>query len=186
MCRNVDDHSNPWCYKESDGRWEDCSIPMCSDGTSSTASTSSCPASTAKLKVGTECLKEGKFGMDYRGTVSVAKNGKICKMWPTYIAGYAKREERGSGPHNFCRNPSKQPNPWCYVFPSSWEHCEIPVKCTHLDEGTGGNGNFKRWMNLFNYLTTEKNMSVGAITTAVARVKMNTTNKYSTKGNLHL
>ena len=183
MFRNPSgEYSNPWCYKESDGKWEDCSVPMCADGTSSSTSTSSCPATTSKLQVGTECLKGGKFGMDYRGTVSVGKGGGICKMWTSSSSYYAKREERGSGPHNYCRNPSEHPNPWCYVFPSGWQDCEIPA-CTHLEEGTGGHGNFRRWMNLFYYLTTERKMSASAITTAVARAKMNTTFKYTSKGN---
>ena len=46
-------------------------------------------------------MKEGKFGMDYRGTVAVGKGGGICKMWPSSSSYYAKRDEIGSGPHNY-------------------------------------------------------------------------------------
>ena len=140
-----------------------------------------CTAGTANFQLGTECLKEGKFGMDYRGTVATGKSGAKCKIWtakPYYMV-----EERGSGnPHSFCRQPSKQPKPWCYIFPSGWEHCSIP-SCTHLEDGTGGYGNFRRWMNLFQHLRTEKKMSASAITTAVTKAKASTTFKFTNKGN---
>ena len=158
-------------------------IPKCSDGTSSSESVSSCPAK-GEQPLGTECLKEGKFGLDYRGTVSVGKDGGVCRMWTETMRVHSKlRDEKGLGAHNYCRQGSEHPNPWCWTGTGNeWQDCEIPA-CTHLDEGTGGHGNFRRWMNLYYFLRTEKKMSVSAIITAVTKAKTTTSFKYSNKGN---
>ena len=132
----------------------------------------------------TVCGKEGKFGLDYRGTVSVGKEGGVCRMWTETMRVHSKlRDEKGLGAHNYCRQGSEHPNPWCWTGTGTeWQDCEIPA-CTHLDEGTGGHGNFRRWMNLYYFLRTEKKMSVSAIITAVTKAKTSTSFKYSNKGN---
>ena len=62
-------HPNPWCYRQSDGKWEDCAIPLCGgEESTSTVSTTSCPA--------LDCLTEAE-GFNYRGPQSNTISGNI-------------------------------------------------------------------------------------------------------------
>ena len=63
-------HPNPWCYRQSDGKWEDCAIPLCGgEESTSTVSTTSCPA--------LDCLTEAE-GFNYRGPQSNTISGNSC------------------------------------------------------------------------------------------------------------
>ena len=74
--RNPSNHDNPWCYKESDGSWEDCKVPLCSSITTTPSSISSSSTASSTSKPGArECLEDAK-GKGYRGTVSETASGK--------------------------------------------------------------------------------------------------------------
>lgn len=64
----------------------------------------------------------------YNGTVSQTDSGSPCLKWtefPDYVQQYPGR---GLGEHNFCRNPDRESNPWCFFRQSSgaigWAYCD--------------------------------------------------------------
>lgn len=89
---NGPDHPNPWCYRQSDGEWEDCAIPLCGEESSSTVSISSCPA--------VDCLTEPE-GFNYRGPQSNTVSGNSCLPYifsisntPTFQSGLGMSFDR--------------------------------------------------------------------------------------------
>ena len=89
--RNPSDHDNPWCYKETNGKWEDCEVPLCSSITtttpssisisSSSASSSSSTVASTTGQDGTDCLAQSK-GLNYRGSVGQTVSGRKCGHLP--------------------------------------------------------------------------------------------------------
>jgi len=85
-------------------------------------------------------------GGDYRGTISVTRNGATCEKWSKADLGNWGGGERGKWRygHNHCRNPNKADRgPWCYVPDTKdsyyiglqgWDYCAIPY-CEGEDKG---------------------------------------------------
>uniref|UniRef100_A0A672QDI4 Plasmin n=1 Tax=Sinocyclocheilus grahami TaxID=75366 RepID=A0A672QDI4_SINGR len=77
-----------------------------------------------------ECMNG--IGMDYRGTKSKTKSGKICQRWegtfPHVPNITPKTHPKADLESNFCRNPDgDQGGPWCYTTDPGkrWENCDI-------------------------------------------------------------
>ena len=66
------------------------------------------------------CQKESTNGVDYRGRAAETVDGVACMKWTEGVT---------EGEHNFCRNPTDDPNGvWCNTGPSSTGYCNVP-KC---------------------------------------------------------
>jgi len=138
FCRNPDNSKLPWCfvagtkdsyYQGAEGR-AFCDVPACpADPTAPT------------------CRKWGKGqGGDYKGTISVTRNGATCEKWSKADLGNWGGGEMGKWrwSHNHCRNPNNQDRgPWCYVpgkkdsyyiGRQGWEYCSVPY-CEGEDKG---------------------------------------------------
>ncbi|XP_040923394.1 hyaluronan-binding protein 2-like [Toxotes jaculatrix] len=84
-----------------------------------------------------DCYQDN--GELYRGHVSVTVEGEECLDWDSYFilqnggdpfndyAGYD-----GLGPHNYCRNPDGDDQPWCFINKNGklkWNYCNVR-KCS--------------------------------------------------------
>ncbi|XP_062298225.1 hyaluronan-binding protein 2-like [Scomber scombrus] len=84
-----------------------------------------------------DCYQED--GELYRGMVSVTVDGEDCLDWNSYFilqkGGDPFREYAGFdgiGPHNYCRNPDGDDQPWCYINKNGtlrWSYCNVN-KCS--------------------------------------------------------
>ena len=166
FCRNPSNHKGTWCYKLSDGKWEDCLVPLC--------------AQDGSIELGAECVKASRFGMDYRGTVAESKDGRKCTTWTEGKGGKynteTHRTQFGTGGHNFCRNPSEHSNPWCYLEDGRWADCSVQ-DCTHNIQPKE---RFRLWTNLLHQLTVHKKVTMNDIVRGVALAKFNSTSKGNT------
>jgi len=79
-----------------------------------------------------ECVNGN--GVDYRGTLSVTNDGRVCKNWEDFVSiggpfGVPTLIEE-EGNHNYCRNPDNDgQGAWCYVDgdrEGSINYCDIP------------------------------------------------------------
>merc|ERR1719391_1598766 len=69
------------------------------------------------------CLNENSENInyaDYRGEASTTAEGNTCQRWTDQMPHQHEntpenKPEEGLGEHNFCRNPDKEPRPWCYT-----------------------------------------------------------------------
>jgi len=122
-CRNPSNKEKPWCYvtksgQNSDGNyWEWCDIPKCIHSTG-------------------DCYIDN--GVDYRGTIATSESGQSCQNWASHEHTHNPQRDPSAGleSNNYCRNPSNNKKPWCYVTKSGqnsdgnfWEWCNIP-KCS--------------------------------------------------------
>ena len=69
------------------------------------------------------CQKESTKGVDYRGKAAETVDGDACANWAEGVT---------EGEHNFCRNPSDDPNGvWCKTVANTYAFCNVP-KCDPL------------------------------------------------------
>nr|XP_055032246.1 neurotrypsin [Misgurnus anguillicaudatus] len=88
----------------------------------------------------------------YNGTVSQTDSGSPCLKWtefPDYVQQYPGR---GLGEHNFCRNPDRESNPWCFFRQSSgaigWAYCDCHQGAVRLAGGSSSNsGRLEVYLN---------------------------------------
>eukprot|EP00105_Crassostrea_gigas_P041126 XP_019925274.1 PREDICTED: plasminogen [Crassostrea gigas] len=164
-CRNPDYSSKPWCYVQGDTRpvKEYCEIPSCADspcfpspcknrgqckveGTSFSCSClqgfsgNKCEIQITGL-VEEEC-KRSRIGYDYTGKVHVTQSGITCQAWSSQTP---HSHSHTSLPENYCRNPDREPAPWCYTTDPNkrWELCNIsdcvtpPLQCLPTNDPQG-------------------------------------------------
>ncbi|KAK1881795.1 Hyaluronan-binding protein 2 [Dissostichus eleginoides] len=143
VCKNVNAsaiiHTNlrPNCKKASPCRPNPCQNGgSCAMGRKRASFKCSCPHGyTGKFcEVGpNDCYQEdGEF---YRGMVSETVEGKDCLDWNAYFivqkGGDPFQEYAGFdgiGPHNYCRNPDGDDQPWCFINNNGkliWSHCNL-------------------------------------------------------------
>ncbi|XP_004403248.1 PREDICTED: kremen protein 2 isoform 4 [Odobenus rosmarus divergens] len=84
-----------------------------------------------------ECFQVN--GADYRGhqnRTGPRGAGRPCLFWDqtqqhSYSSASDPQGRWGLGPHNFCRNPDGDVQPWCYVAETEegiyWRYCDIPT-----------------------------------------------------------
>ncbi|XP_039102638.1 kremen protein 2 isoform X2 [Hyaena hyaena] len=84
-----------------------------------------------------ECFQVN--GADYRGhqnRTGPRGAGRACLFWDqtqqhSYSSASDPQGRWGLGPHNFCRNPDGDVQPWCYVAETEegiyWRYCDIPT-----------------------------------------------------------
>uniref|UniRef100_A0A8B9RB90 trypsin n=1 Tax=Astyanax mexicanus TaxID=7994 RepID=A0A8B9RB90_ASTMX len=69
-------------------------------------------------------------GESYRGFVSETASELECLPWNSHLLPYSDFDEDddGVGPHNYCRNPDGESQPWCFVRLQGklrWDKCKI-------------------------------------------------------------
>ncbi|GAA6104655.1 neurotrypsin [Tachysurus ichikawai] len=92
-----------------------------------------------------------EFGY-YNGTVSQTDSGSPCLKWtefPDYVQQYP---DRGLGEHNYCRNPDRESNPWCFFRQSSgaigWAYCDCHQGAVRLVGGSSSkSGRLEVYLN---------------------------------------
>ncbi|KAF5896510.1 hyaluronan-binding protein 2-like [Clarias magur] len=106
-----------------------------------------CPENyTGKFcQVGPDDCYEGD-GSSYRGFVSETVSGDECMPWNSHlIMQYGPFDdddgdviEDGIGPHNYCRNPDGESQPWCFIKKKSklrWNDCNV-TRCQETSSTT--------------------------------------------------
>lgn len=72
----------------------------------------------------------GNLQNGYRGCQNKTINGRTCQKWSLQSPHTHKNkpnERKGTGDHNYCRNPDGEPDGiWCYTTDSNprWEYCK--------------------------------------------------------------
>ncbi|XP_035683049.1 plasminogen-like [Branchiostoma floridae] len=79
-----------------------------------------------------EGCKENSNGSEYRGNVSVTRNGKTCRRWDTGLSQWHRYrpELYPELVENYCRNPGgNEPGLWCYTTDPNTprEYCINPA-----------------------------------------------------------
>eukprot|EP00105_Crassostrea_gigas_P034028 XP_019918176.1 PREDICTED: uncharacterized protein LOC105317207 [Crassostrea gigas] len=111
-CRNPDDDKLPWCYTvNSKIKFQYCNIP-------------NCPERDCKIT---------EIGINYRGKQRTTRGGILCQRWdrtyphiPNPSISFAASSL--SAQENYCRNPDREPAPWCYTMNPTvrWQLCDVP------------------------------------------------------------
>ncbi|XP_033841108.2 hyaluronan-binding protein 2-like [Periophthalmus magnuspinnatus] len=136
-CKCKHPYRPPDCKKAAACRPNPCQNGgSCLKGSKRTSFKCSCPSGyTGKFcEVGpNDCYQED--GETYRGMVSVTLDGDECLDWNSYFilqkggdpfTEYAGFD--GLGPHNFCRNPDGETQPWCFINQNGqlkWKLCNV-------------------------------------------------------------
>ncbi|XP_034564218.1 hyaluronan-binding protein 2-like isoform X1 [Notolabrus celidotus] len=136
-CKCKPPYSPPNCRKATPCRPNPCQNGgSCLKGPKRSSFQCSCPGgySGSFCEVGPNDCYEGD-GESYRGMVSVTVEGEECLDWNSYFiqqkGGDPFREYAGFdgiGPHNFCRNPDGEDQPWCFIKKDDklkWNYCKV-------------------------------------------------------------
>ncbi|XP_066519162.1 hyaluronan-binding protein 2-like isoform X2 [Hoplias malabaricus] len=79
-------------------------------------------------QVGPDDCYEGD-GESYRGFVSETVSKLECLPWNSHLLPFGEFDEQdGIGPHNYCRNPDGESQPWCFVKYKGklrWDDCDV-------------------------------------------------------------
>ncbi|KAL5019244.1 hypothetical protein ScPMuIL_004966 [Solemya velum] len=134
FCRNPDGDKQPWCWVDVNrGKFGYCSIPLCEDLATSTATTPTHVTGPVKVS---ECYIGD--GAEYRGHVAETTRGSTCLKWTDSTKVNPDTHlDSGLGDHNFCRNPDGDKQPWCWVdvYRGKFGYCSIPL-CEDLATST--------------------------------------------------
>ena len=127
-------------YDSSRGSWEStvCSCPFewQGDGECDRAcNVAACDYDAGDCFHGDSGCYEHSTGADYRGNVSITKDGRRCQFWDSQWPNYHEYTvmnypDSNLGGHNSCRNPSPEDGstgPWCIIddFKAVWGYCEV-------------------------------------------------------------
>ncbi|XP_035389436.1 hyaluronan-binding protein 2-like [Electrophorus electricus] len=90
-------------------------------------------------QIGPDDCYEGD-GESYRGFVSETVDGLECLPWNSHLIPYTdfEEEEDGIGPHNYCRNPDGESQPWCFIRNEGelqWDDCNV-ARCPEPENYT--------------------------------------------------
>lgn len=71
-----------------------------------------------------EC-KRSNTGWEYAGKRNITTSGRTCQTWSS---DSPHSHSFNNLPENYCRNPDREPSPWCYTTDPNkrWELCSIP------------------------------------------------------------
>uniref|UniRef100_A0A8B9K6A3 trypsin n=1 Tax=Astyanax mexicanus TaxID=7994 RepID=A0A8B9K6A3_ASTMX len=80
-------------------------------------------------QVGPDDCYEGD-GESYRGFVTETVSELECLPWNSHLLPYSdfNEDDDGVGPHNYCRNPDGESQPWCFVRYQGklqWDDCNV-------------------------------------------------------------
>jgi len=121
-CRNPNGAKAPWCYLrhwDSHERYGQKSWAYC-----------------IVCKGGDTCCNDnnrhGEGCADYRGSIAITKSGRECQFWDTnyphkHWSITPETKPNAGLEKNYCRNPSKHSNAWCYTtdHDKRWENCFV-------------------------------------------------------------
>ncbi|XP_051504864.1 neurotrypsin-like isoform X2 [Myxocyprinus asiaticus] len=88
----------------------------------------------------------------YNGSVSQTDSGSSCLKWTDFPDYMLKYPNRGLGDHNYCRNPDRESNPWCFFRQKSgaigWTYCDCHQGAVRLVGGSSNkSGRLEVYMN---------------------------------------
>nr|XP_022312335.1 uncharacterized protein LOC111117490 [Crassostrea virginica] len=163
-CRNVDGSSRPWCFVQGETGpvKEYCSIPLCSDSpcfpnpcknrgqciVNDTTYFCTCldgfsgdTCEIENLTAEADC-KRTNTGWEYVGKRNITTSGRTCQTWSS---DSPHSHSFNDLPENYCRNPDREPSPWCYTTDPNkrWEYCSIsdcvtpPLECIQNSDPKG-------------------------------------------------
>jgi len=82
---------------------------------------------------GGDCQNLVVLGADYRGSDSRTTSGLECLPWTTldrniHTVTIDRYPDHGLGEHNYCRNPDRSKQAWCYTSrtKNKYDYCDIP------------------------------------------------------------
>ncbi|XP_019120286.2 hyaluronan-binding protein 2-like isoform X1 [Larimichthys crocea] len=136
-CKCKPPYRPPNCNKAASCRPNPCQNGgSCMKGPKRSTFQCSCPAgySGKFCEIGSnDCYQED--GESYRGMVSETVEGEECLDWNSYFivqkGGDPFKEYAGFdgiGPHNYCRNPDGDDQPWCFINKNNqlkWNYCKV-------------------------------------------------------------
>ena len=88
------------------------------------------------------CGSASELQAEYRGSVSVTRNGIKCQHWASqepHTHKHTLENFPNAGlEENFCRNPDGSQMAWCYSSDPlvRWDYCDVPYCNERLDCGT--------------------------------------------------
>ncbi|XP_033107156.1 macrophage mannose receptor 1-like [Anneissia japonica] len=108
-CRNPSGSRRPWCYTDDKYNYGYCDLPKCNK---------------------TGCY-EGN-GQNYRGSGATTVDGESCSMWKNVSDQPVNSDDFPNADlyENYCRNPTGEDKPWCYIKRDSGnvdkKECDVP------------------------------------------------------------